>query len=258
LILNMEVLLAFLFFVLGAIWGSFANVLILRIPDEKSIVTESTCPKCKKPIRWFHNIPLFSWFLLRGKCASCKNPISTQYIVVEWIMALLFLTAFLKFGVSWFLLEMCIFIFASVTVSFIDLKHFILPDIFTLGGLVIGLLGAALNPERSFVDGFFGFLIGGGFLYLTAYIHYKIRKVEGMGGGDIKLVAWIGAVLGWQSLPFVFLIASVTGVAMALVRSAFRRGSLQDPIPFGPFLTVAALSYAFFVGPTLVQLLFAG
>ena len=168
-------------------------------------------------------------------------------------MALLFAMAYLKFGFSWFLLEMCIFIFASVTASFIDLKHFILPDVFTLGGLCIGLIGAALNPERAFMDGFLGFIIGGGFLYLTAYIHYAIRKVEGMGGGDIKLVAWIGAVLGWQALPFVVLISSVTGVAVTLLRSMLNKGSLKEPIPFGPFLTLAALCYAFFAGPTFVQ-----
>ncbi len=248
-----EGLLAFLFFVLGSIWGSFANVLILRIPDEKSIVPESRCASCGQAIRWFQNIPLFAWLFLRGKCAYCKTTISVQYFIVELVMSLLFMAAFLKFGLSWFLLEICIFIFASVTASFIDLKHYILPDVFTLGGLAIALVGAALNPERSFLDGFLGFLIGGGFLYLTAYVHFFFRKVEGMGGGDIKLVAWIGAVLGWQSLPFVFFVASVTGLIAGLVRSSLKKGSLHEPIPFGPFLTAAALCYVFLSGPTLVQ-----
>ncbi len=170
-------------------------------------------------------------------------------------MACLFCLAFITYGWSWFLLEICLFIFASVTASFIDLKHYILPDVFTLGGLVIGLVGAALNPERYFLDALIGFIAGGGFLYLTAYVHYKIRGIEGMGGGDIKLVAWIGAVLGWQSLLFVFCVASIAGVVGALVLSTLFKKSLKDPIPFGPFLTGAALIYALASGPTMVQLI---
>lgn len=243
------------FFVLGAIWGSFANVLILRLPEKKSILPDSACPKCAKPIRWYQNIPLFSWIFLRGKCGSCSQPISPQYFIVELLMASLFCLAFVTYGWSWFLLEICIFIFASVTASFIDLKHYILPDVFTLGGLVIGLVGASLNPERSFIDALIGFLVGGGFLYLTAYVHYRVRGIEGMGGGDIKLVAWIGAVLGWQSLLFVFCVASIAGVVGALVLSTLFKKSLKDPIPFGPFLTGAALIYALAQGPTMVQLI---
>lgn len=241
------------FFILGAIWGSFANVLILRIPDKKSILTNSACLHCQKPIRWFCNIPLLSWLFLKGRCLDCKKPISPQYFIVELTMALLFLSSYLVYGWSWFLLEICIFIFASVTASFIDLKHYILPDVFTLGGLVIGLLGAALNPERSFYDALIGFLVGGGFLYLTAYVHFWLRGIEGMGGGDIKLVAWIGAVFGWQSLPFVFLVASISGLVVGLLLTSIFKRSLKDPIPFGPFLTGAALIYALVDGPTLVQ-----
>lgn len=243
------------FFILGAIWGSFANVLILRLPENKSILPGSACPQCGKPIRWYQNVPMLSWIFLRGKCASCSKAISPQYFIVELVMASLFCLAFLNYGWSWFLLEICLFIFASVTASFIDLKHYILPDVFTLSGVVIGLVGAALNPERYFIDAFIGFLVGGGFLYLTAYVHYRIRGVEGMGGGDIKLVAWIGAVLGWQSLLFVFCVASIAGLVVAVVLSTVFKRSLKDPIPFGPFLTSAALIYALVNGPTMVQLI---
>jgi leader peptidase (prepilin peptidase) / N-methyltransferase len=245
------------FFVLGAIWGSFANVLILRIPQEKSIIPSSACPHCAQPIRWYQNVPIFSWLFLRGRCASCRKNISPQYFIVEVIMAVLFALAYVQFGWSWFLLEILIFIFGSVTASFIDLEHYILPDVFTLGGLAIGLLGAALNPERSFWSALIGFLVGGGFLYLTAYVHYLVRRIEGMGGGDIKLVAWIGAVLGWQSLLFVFLFASVSGAIVGLSVSAFSKRSLKEPIPFGPFLTGAALIYALADGPGLVQWFFS-
>lgn len=170
-------------------------------------------------------------------------------------MAVLFCLAFVVYGWSWFFLEMLLFIFGAVTASFIDLKHYILPDVFTIGGLCLGLLGAALNPERSFWDALIGFLVGGGFLYLTAYVHFLIRGIEGMGGGDIKLVAWIGAVLGWQSLLFVFMVASVTGTVVAVTSASVLKRSLKDPIPFGPFLTGAALVYALADGPTMVQAL---
>lgn len=233
-------------FILGAIFGSFANVLILRIPEGKSIIPSSTCPQCKKKIAWYQNIPIFGWLCLRGRCAQCKKKISSQYLIVEALMATLFLVAYLQLGWTWYLLEILIFIFASVTASFIDLKHYILPDVFTLGGLALGLLGALLNPERSFWDGFWGFLVGGGFLYLTAYVHFLLRKVEGMGGGDIKLVAWIGSLMGWQSLIFVFTVASIGGVAAAVGVHLLGKKSLKDPIPFGPFLTAGALLYVLF------------
>ncbi len=233
-------------FFLGAIFGSFANVLILRIPEGKSIIPSSACPHCQKRIAWYQNIPILGWLFLRGRCAQCKKNISPQYLIVETLMATLFVVAYLQLGWSWFLLEILIFIFMSVTASFIDLKHYILPDVFTLGGLALGLLGALLNPERSFWDGFLGFLIGGGFLYLTAYLHFLLRKVEGLGGGDIKLVAWIGSLLGWQSLAFVFTIASVGGVLAAVSVHLLGKKSLKDPIPFGPFLTMGALLYVLF------------
>lgn len=248
--------IASLFFIFGAIFGSFANVLILRMPEEKSIVPRSQCNHCHQPIKWYHNIPLISWLWLRGKCASCGASFSIQYFIVELTMATLFSLAFVCFGWSWFLLEMLVFIFASVTASFIDLKHFILPDVFTIGGVFVGLIGAALNPERSFWDAVIGCFAGGGFLYLTAYVHYKIRGVEGMGGGDIKLVAWIGAVMGWPAIPFVFLVASISGGLVGVFLSLFFRRSLREPIPFGPFLTMAALVYAFLAEPTIVQSLF--
>lgn len=244
---------AVFFFIFGAIWGSFANVLILRLPEKKSLLPHSMCTKCHQPIRWFHNVPILAWIFLGGKCAYCKKVISPQYVIVEIVMASLFCLAFVVYGWSWFFVEMLIFIFAAVTASFIDLKHYILPDIFTLGGLCIGLLGAALNPERSFWDAIIGFIVGGGFLYLTAYVHFLIRGVEGMGGGDIKLVAWIGAVLGWQSLLFVFLVASIGGAIVGLTSASVFKRSLKEPIPFGPFLTGAALIYALADGPTMVQ-----
>lgn len=185
-------------------------------------------------------------------------------------MTILFLAAYLSVGWSWTLLEYLVFIFSLVTVSFIDLDHMILPDTFTLSGIGIGLVGALLNPERDFYDSVFGVLLGGGFLWAIAYLYFVIRKREGMGGGDIKLLAWIGAVLGWQAIPLVILVASllgsVVGIGLALLatkRSAAATersaGATDDAelatfaIPFGPFLALGALLYLLFDGAELAR-----
>jgi leader peptidase (prepilin peptidase)/N-methyltransferase len=174
-------------------------------------------------------------------------------------MAALFGFAYYQIGWNWFLLEALIFIFGLVTVSFIDLDHMILPDKFTLPGIVIGLIGALLNPEREFLSSLYGVLLGGGFLWAIAYLYALLRKREGMGGGDIKLLAWIGAVLGWTSVPFVILVASifgsVIGVGAMLISKvsntdAASKVDSEEPfaIPFGPFLAAAALIYLLFDG----------
>jgi len=188
------------------------------------------------------------------------------------LMAALFMVAYLQMGWSWTLLESLIFIFSLVTVSFIDLDHMILPDTFTLSGIVIGLLGALLNPEREFLDSVYGVLLGGGFLWAIAYLYFVVRKREGMGGGDIKLLAWTGAVLGWKAIPFVILVASllgsVVGIGMALLavrgrtsESANENKAVAEDsevasfaIPFGPFLALGALLYLLLDGAELARL----
>lgn len=234
----------FLFW-LGAIFGSFGNVVIYRYPLGESVVRpRSRCQKCKKPVASFDNIPIVSWFVLLGRCRHCKEKISFRYPLVEFITGSLFLALFLKFGWSWTLLELCIFAWALVVACFIDLDHMILPNIFTLSGIVLGLAGGFLNPERAWLDSVYGFLLGGGSLWAVAYIYYIWRKQDGMGGGDIKLLAWMGALLGWKAVPFVIisssLVGSVVGVLLAL-----RSGSLKTAIPFGPYLGFGALAYIF-------------
>ncbi len=254
-------------FVLGACLGSFANVVIYRMPAGKSIVKPgSTCGSCLKPIKYRHNIPIFGWFLLRGRCANCGVKYSIRYAMVELLMAVLFTAAWLQFGWSWTLVEALIFIFSLVVCSFIDLDHMILPDKFTLSGIVIGLAGAAFNPEREFLPSVYGVLLGGGFLWAIAYFYIVLRKREGMGGGDIKLLAWIGAVLGWQAVPFVILVASifgsVVGITTVLIKN--RKTVAKDAkeseddipsfaIPFGPFLASAALVYLLIDGASWTQ-----
>jgi leader peptidase (prepilin peptidase)/N-methyltransferase len=235
-----------LFFVLGATFGSFGNVIIYRLPKNESVVRpRSRCQKCAKPVAWYDNIPLISWLILRGKCRHCQAPFSFRYFVVELVMALCFVLTFHFVGWEWLLLEYLIFVFGLVVCSFIDLDHMILPDVFTLSGIVIGILGAALNPERSFWESLAGVIMGGGFLWMTAYLYFLFTKNEGMGGGDIKLVAWIGAVLGWQAIPFVIIISALSGTVIGLVMSRKQKKGLKAVIPYGPFLALGALFYIF-------------
>lgn len=233
-------------FVVGACFGSFGNVIIVRWPEEKSIVTpRSACIKCGVPIRWFDNIPVFSWLWLRGKCRNCSVKISPRYLFVEVLTGLLFLAAYLYLGPSWFLIEIGLFIFGLVTITVIDLEHFLIPDILSLSGIALGLIGAFLNPEREFMDSLYGVLMGGGFLWAVAWLYYLIRKEEGLGGGDIKLIAWIGAVLGWMSVPFVILVSSIVGSVVGITLAIRTKGGMKTVIPYGPFLAVAALIYLF-------------
>jgi leader peptidase (prepilin peptidase)/N-methyltransferase len=234
-------------FVFGALFGSFANVIIYRLPRDESIVhPRSHCYHCKKPIAWFDNIPLFAWFWLKGRCRNCHTPYSFRYVAVEWIMAILFAAVVYKDGLSWNLLEHLIFAFGLVTASVIDLDHMILPDEFTLGGLILGLIGAAINPDRSLIAAVYGVLFGGGFLWAIAAIYSFLRKQEGMGGGDIKLLAWIGAILGWTSVPFVIISSSLVGSLVGLLLMAKNRKGLSQAIPFGPYLAFGAILYLFF------------
>lgn len=205
-------------------------------------------------MRWYDNVPLLSWFLLRGKCRSCGAKFSFKYVIVELLMGVLFAVTYYRLGWSFYTFEILIFVFMAVSASFIDLKHYILPDKLTLTGLALGLLGSLLNPERSFWDAFLGGFVGGGVLYGTAYLFFLLRKKEGMGGGDIKLLAWIGAIAGLSSIPVVLVLSSFAGVFYALLSLPFSRKSLSEGIPFGPFLVFGALSYIYFGPGELLRL----
>lgn len=234
------------FFLLGASLGSFANVVIYRLPKDESVVKpRSHCYSCKTPVKWYDNIPILSWFILRGKCRHCGAKFSFRYPLVEFIMASLFVLSYHYIGLSWTLLEYLIFIFGLVVCTFIDLDHMILPDEFTLSGIVLGLVGAALNPQRDFLDSLFGVLMGGGFLWGMAYVYYLLTKQEGMGGGDIKLLAWIGALLGWKAIPFVIMSSAIVGSVVGLIVARKQKAGLKTVIPFGPYLALGALLYIF-------------
>ena len=243
---NLDTIFYFFFFALGAIFGSFANVVIFRLPRDESVVKpRSYCYSCKTPIKWYDNIPIFSWFILRGKCRHCGAKFSFRYPLVEIITGVLFLLSYHYAGLTWNLLEYLLFVFGLVVCTFIDLDHMILPDEFTLSGIVIGLIGAALNPQREFLDAFFGVLMGGGFLWGMAYIYFLFTKQEGMGGGDIKLLAWIGALLGWKAIPFVIMSSAIIGSVVGLFMARKQKAGLKTVIPFGPYLALGAVLYLF-------------
>lgn len=255
----MSSLFAFLF---GAVVGSFLNVCIARIPNGESIVQPpSHCPKCHAPISFYDNIPLLSYLILRGRCRSCSEPISARYFLVEMLMAALSLALFLRFGLGFVFFACFVFVAALVVISFIDLDVRIVPDVISLPGIVLGLIlsvvgyfaiGGASSIVPSPFSSLVGILAGGGFLFATAWIYEKITGVEGMGGGDIKLLAMIGAFLGWPSIPitlfFASLVGSVVGLTCMLITGAGRRLAL----PFAPFLCAGALLFIFF-GEELIR-----
>jgi leader peptidase (prepilin peptidase)/N-methyltransferase len=244
-------------FVLGAVVGSFLNVIILRLPEEKSIVfPASHCPKCQHAIRVYDNIPLISYLFLKGRCRDCGGSISGRYPLVEGLTAILSLLIYWKFGLS--LQYLCVFVFTCslVVITFIDLDHQIIPDVISLPGIPVFFLAAVFVMNLPFLDAFLGFLIGGGVLYSVAFVYELITKREGMGGGDIKLLAMIGAFLGWQSLLFVLLISSFAGAAVGIAIMIAKGRDMKYAVPFGPFLSLGAIAYLFF-GAYLYGLLYS-
>jgi leader peptidase (prepilin peptidase)/N-methyltransferase len=233
--------------VLGAALGSFLNVLIYRLPEETSIIfPASRCPHCRNAIRFYDNIPVISFILLKGRCRECHEKISFHYPLVELITAVLSLLLFWKFGLTFQYLFSFIFVCALMVITFIDLDHQIIPDVITLPGIPIFFLAAVFAMNLRFLDAFLGFLIGGGFLYGIAIIYEWVTKREGMGGGDIKLLAMIGAFLGWQSLLFVLLVSSLLGAVVGISLMMVKGQDMKYAVPFGPFLSFAAVAYIFF------------
>ncbi len=239
-------MLGLAFFLFGLIIGSFINVCIYRLPRNESVVfPPSSCTKCKNKIRPWDNIPVISFLLLRGKCRFCRTPISSKYPLVELLHGIGFLFIFHEFGLSFQTPIYLLFFSSLVAVIFIDLSHQIIPDVITLPGIVIGVLAASTILPPGLLNSLIGLLLGGGLFYLVAVLSLAILKKEGMGGGDIKLIAMIGAFLGWQAvLLTIFLAAlsgSIVGVSMILMKGRNR----ADLIPFGPYLALGAMTTLF-------------
>jgi len=245
---TMHIIAYIVCFTFGAIVGSFLNVVILRLPDKtQSIVLPgSHCPKCNEPLHWYDNIPLLSYIVLRGKCRKCNTSISVQYPVVELCMAVLSIALLQRFGLSFEFAYYFLFVGALLAITFIDIQHQIIPDIISLPGIIIGFAGSFFCSLLSWQQSGLGLLIGGGLLYAIALGYYLLTKRDGMGGGDIKLLAMIGAFLGWQSLLFVVFASSLTGSIIG-VSSIFLQGkNSRSRIPFGPFLALSAMVFLFF------------
>jgi leader peptidase (prepilin peptidase)/N-methyltransferase len=231
----------------GAAIGSFLNVCIYRIPAEESIIRPaSRCPQCGSPIRWHDNIPIIGWLALRGKCRDCGKDIPARYAVVEALTALVAIALFLKFGPTMKFISAFAFSAVLIVITFIDLDHQIIPDVISLPGIPIFFLAAVFFMGLSWTDSLIGVLIGGGVLYLIAFFYYLFTRREGMGGGDIKLLAMMGAFLGWKSLLFILLVSSFLGAIAGIGLMAFKGADMKYAVPFGPFLAIAAFAYIFY------------
>jgi len=233
--------------IFGAFIGSFLNVCISRLPKEESIIWPgSHCPFCKKPIRFYDNIPLLSYVLLTGKCRNCKKPISIQYPLIEGITALSSLFLFMKFGPSLSYLFYFAFVAALIVITVIDLYHQIIPDVISLPGIGVGLIASLILPQITFLNSLFGVLLGGGSLFLVATCYEWLFKREGMGGGDVKLLAMIGAFLGWKAVILTILLSSLIGSITGILIMVLKGKDFKYAIPFGPFLSLGAVISLFY------------
>jgi leader peptidase (prepilin peptidase)/N-methyltransferase len=256
-------------FAMGAVVGSFLNVCIHRIPADESVVhPRSRCPSCRTPIAWYDNLPIVSWLVLRARCRRCGEPIAARYPMVEALAGLLAVVALVRLGPTAQGLVAFAFAAALLLITFIDLDHLFIPDEVSLPGIAIGLAVALLPGGITLADAFGGVVLGGGILWALAFSYERLTGIEGMGFGDVKLLAMIGAFVGWQGIPVVLLIASVTGSLAGLlvifsargragirrVRRALgaraalpylRRLGRTTEIPFGPFLALGAIVVLF-------------
>jgi leader peptidase (prepilin peptidase)/N-methyltransferase len=246
-------MILFFLFSLGAIIGSFLNVCIVRLPKRESLIRPpSHCPNCNKPIRFYDNIPIISYILLAGKCRYCKNRISLRYPVVEGLTGLMTVALFMRYGLTVQFLLLLVFSAALIIITFIDLAHQIIPDAISIPGIPCGIGASLLIPTISWLDSLIGILVGGGLLLLIAVGYKWITRREGMGGGDIKLLAMIGAWLGWKAIPFILLASSLIGLLVGGGSGLLLKKGLRTKIPFGPFLAIASLIYIFF-GPEVIH-----
>ena len=268
--LTAEILTYILSFIFGSIIGSFLNVCIHRLPRSESIVYPSShCPSCNKPIHFYNNIPILSYLILGGKCPDCRSKISVIYPVVEILTGLIFLATVWSFGLSIQTLFYLVLFSGLIAITFIDLEHLIIPNVITYPGIMVGLLFGALRTdwdksaevlgnfsfgiqsflellrEVPFLDSIFGIVIGGGVLLLIAYTYEIIKKRQGMGIGDVKLLAMIGAFFGWEGVLFVLFLGAILGSVIGIAIIISQKGDMQKAIPFGPFLSIAAVVYAF-------------
>ena len=247
-------------FILGSIWGSFSNVCIHRLPNNKGVSKgRSYCPSCKKQIRWYDNIPIFSYVLLKAKCRDCSVKINIKYLLVELICALSFVWFFYLFGLSLTTLLFFILSIFFVIIFFIDLKHFIIPNELTFPLMAIGLfksfdpnLNQYLFPNflNSLIGGVAGYLI----IWMIIFIYKRLRNKEGMGLGDAKLLSAIGFWFGWISIPFILFFSSFIALVSAIPSLINKSKNLSSQIPFGPYLILGCVLYLLLLDKIILYL----
>ncbi len=236
----------------GLAIGSFLNVCIHRLPRRESLVSPgSRCPSCGHSLRWYENIPVLSYAALRGRCSQCQASISVRYPVVEVFTGLFFLAAALIFEPGWLLLSRLVFGSALITLFAIDLEHHLLPNLITLPGIAAGLAFSVV-AEPGWRSALIGAALGAGVLFGVAEVYYRVRGEEGLGMGDVKMLAMIGAFLGWQLMLVTLVLSSMCGSIVGVGVIASRQGDLKYALPFGTFLALGAL-VAMFVGRDLLD-----
>jgi leader peptidase (prepilin peptidase)/N-methyltransferase len=233
-------------FITGCILGSFYNVVIHRLPLGQSIVKPaSRCPHCENSIAAYDNIPLVSYLVLGGKCRHCSASISFRYPLVEALSGLLALVLFRRYGLHPQLPVEFIFCSLLLIITMIDLDTMEIPDLLSLPGIALGFAFSFFTPRLSWSQSLLGIAIGGGIFYLIAVLFSLVRHKEGLGGGDIKLLAMIGAFLGWQGVLFTIMVSSVSGIIIAIPLMWRSGKGLASALPFGPFLALGAVAYIF-------------
>ena len=253
---------SFLIFLFGAILGSFANVCIYRLPRDKQIISgRSYCPRCKKKIKWYDNLPLISYIFLNAKCRNCDKSISVRYLIVELITGISFLLIFLSFKNLYTIVFLSTLILILIMIFFIDLENFIIPD--SLNFLIMGLalvknfipsFNTSLihDINQSLIGGIIGYFS----IWLIIFLYKTLKKIDGMGLGDAKLMAGIGLLFGWQSIPLVLFLSSILGLFFVIPSLLKKQKTMKSEIPFGPFIIIAMLIYFvfgdFFYGLILV------
>lgn len=235
--------------VFGAMFGSFLNVLILRLPHEESIVFPgSHCPRCQTPIAWYDNVPLLSWLLLGGKCRHCREPISIQYPIIELITAALWAAAVWYYGANLTGLTAAVFGTLLLGIAVTDARHYLIPDEYTLGGLVVGLLLSLRGRWPGLLQAVLGAVTGFLILYIVAVAGKKVFGKEAMGGGDVKMMAMVGAFVGWRGVLLTIFVGSLLGTVV-FVPLSLRQKRL---VPFGIFLAAAA-ALTFVLGDAMIS-----
>jgi leader peptidase (prepilin peptidase)/N-methyltransferase len=245
-------LVGIFFAVLGLVVGSFLNVCIYRLPLKQSIAwPASRCTTCERPLDWYENVPVVAWLALGGRCRTCHASVSLMYPVVELVTGALFVGGYLLYGATPLGFVRIAFGCAMIVLFVIDLQHRILPNIITVTGVPIGFALSLFLPP-GWRESLIGLLLGGGVLFVIGEAYYRLRGIDGLGMGDVKMLAMIGAFLGWQLMLLTLVLASLSGALVGVALIVSQRGSMKYALPFGTFLAVGAV-VAMLVGQPMVD-----